>query len=204
MWLTEFLRGLWSPTMWLAGQSWAVMRPCSLFCAWKVLRAAAQQITSVQCCKERVFAWWLLWSYLLGLLAMIKCSICSYQCDNWYSSNRKIACHANFSVGRLFLELARGHLTCRPSIALSWAWHTLRGNIININIFSNIYNIYCYLYRYMILDECVMKVVYWYCRIFWNDVQCNLNAICAIWGRPRQKSPVIPKPARIDGGRSQW
>jgi len=67
-------------------------------------------------------------SYLLGLLAMIKCSICSYQCDNWYSSNRKIACHANFSVGRLFLELARGHLTCRPSIALSWAWHTLRGN----------------------------------------------------------------------------
>ena len=24
----------------------------------------------------------LAWSYLLGLLAMIKCSICSYQCDN--------------------------------------------------------------------------------------------------------------------------
>lgn len=23
-------------------------------------------------------------SYLLGLLAMIKCSICSYQCDSWY------------------------------------------------------------------------------------------------------------------------
>ena len=22
------------------------------------------------------------WAYLLGLLAMIKCSICSYQCDN--------------------------------------------------------------------------------------------------------------------------
>ena len=63
----------------------------------------------------------LLWhqtAYLLGLLAMIKCSICSYQCDNWYSSNRKIACHANFSVGRLFLELARGHLACCPGIAL--------------------------------------------------------------------------------------
>ena len=26
-------------------------------------------------------------SYLLGLLAMIKCSICSYQCDNWYVSH---------------------------------------------------------------------------------------------------------------------
>ena len=23
-------------------------------------------------------------SYLLGLLAKIKCSICSYQCENWY------------------------------------------------------------------------------------------------------------------------
>ncbi|TNV75980.1 hypothetical protein FGO68_gene11847 [Halteria grandinella] len=26
----------------------------------------------------------LLKSYLLGLLAKIKCSICSYQCENWY------------------------------------------------------------------------------------------------------------------------
>ena len=67
-------------------------------------------------------------AYLLGLLAMIKCSICSYQCDNWYSSNRKIACHANFSLGRSFLELARGHLTCCPGIALRWVRHTLRGN----------------------------------------------------------------------------
>ena len=25
-------------------------------------------------------------SYLLGLLAKIKCSICSYQCENWYLS----------------------------------------------------------------------------------------------------------------------
>jgi hypothetical protein len=25
-------------------------------------------------------------SYLLGLLAKIKCSICSYQCENWYST----------------------------------------------------------------------------------------------------------------------
>ena len=32
-------------------------------------------------------------SYLLGLLAMIKCSICSYQCDNWYVSNWRLASH---------------------------------------------------------------------------------------------------------------
>ena len=30
-----------------------------------------------------------IYSYLLGLLAMIKCSICSYQCDNWYTSPSK-------------------------------------------------------------------------------------------------------------------
>ena len=35
-------------------------------------------------------------SYLLGLLAMIKCSICSYQYDNWYSSDRKISMSFNF------------------------------------------------------------------------------------------------------------
>lgn len=55
-------------------------------------------------------------SYLLGLLAMIKCSICSYQCDNWYVSNWRLACHINFSLGRCPLELAQG-----PSrVALAW------------------------------------------------------------------------------------
>ena len=29
-------------------------------------------------------------SYLLGLLAMIKCSICSYQCDNWYAPTKRL------------------------------------------------------------------------------------------------------------------
>ena len=38
-------------------------------------------------------------SYLLGLLAMIKCSICSYQCDNWYASNWRLACHVHFWAG---------------------------------------------------------------------------------------------------------
>ena len=47
-------------------------------------------------------------AYLLGLLAMIKCSICSYQCDNWYVSNWRLACHIYFSVGRCPLELAQG------------------------------------------------------------------------------------------------
>ena len=57
-----------------------------------------------------------LYSYLLGLLAMIKCSICSYQCDNWYVSNWRLACHINFSLGRCPLELAQG-----PSrVALAW------------------------------------------------------------------------------------
>ena len=27
---------------------------------------------------------------------MIKCSICSYQCDNWYVSNWRLACHFTF------------------------------------------------------------------------------------------------------------
>ena len=47
------------------------------------------------------------WAYLLGLLAMIKCSICSYQCDNWYVSNWRLACHSNFCLGWCHLELAQ-------------------------------------------------------------------------------------------------
>ena len=39
---------------------------------------------------------------------MIKCSICSYQCDNWYVSNWRLACHIYFSMGRSPLELAQG------------------------------------------------------------------------------------------------
>ena len=38
-------------------------------------------------------------AYLLGLLAMIKCSICSYQCDNWYNPNWGFSSHFNFSMG---------------------------------------------------------------------------------------------------------
>ena len=62
-------------------------------------------------------------AYLLGLLAMIKCSICSYQCDNWYVSNWRLACHMYFWLGKCALELAR-----RPShVAL--AWHTAGSSI---------------------------------------------------------------------------
>ena len=59
--------------------------------------------------------------YLLGLLAMIKCSICSYQCDNWYVSNWRLACHINFYLGRCPLELAQG-----PS-RVALAWHKAGG-----------------------------------------------------------------------------
>ena len=55
-------------------------------------------------------------TYLLGLLAMIKCSICSYQCDNWYVSNWRLACHINFYMGRCPLELAQG----LSRVALAW------------------------------------------------------------------------------------
>ena len=54
---------------------------------------------------------------------MIKCSICSYQCDNWYVSNWRLACHIYFWLGKCPLELAR-----RPShVAL--AWHIAGGSI---------------------------------------------------------------------------
>jgi len=59
-------------------------------------------------------------AYLLGLLAMIKCSICSYQCDNWYVSNWRLACHINFCLGRCSLELAQ-----RP-LCVALAWHLAR------------------------------------------------------------------------------
>ena len=61
--------------------------------------------------------------YLLGLLAMIKCSICSYQCDNWYVSNWRLACHIYFCLGKRALELAR-----RPS-RVALAWHTAGSSI---------------------------------------------------------------------------
>ena len=60
--------------------------------------------------------------YLLGLLAMIKCSICSYQCDNWYVSNWRLACHMNVSLGSCCPELAQA----LSSVAL--AWHRARGS----------------------------------------------------------------------------
>ena len=62
-------------------------------------------------------------AYLLGLLAMIKCSICSYQCDNWYVSNWRLACHIYFCLGKCSLELAR-----RPSHVVL-AWHFAGGSI---------------------------------------------------------------------------
>ena len=38
-------------------------------------------------------------AYLLGLLAMIKCSICSYQYDNWYARKSSTSVHKIFIGG---------------------------------------------------------------------------------------------------------
>jgi len=43
-------------------------------------------------------------SYLLGLLAMIKCSICSYQCDNWYGFDWIPYLSHQFFLGAWFNE----------------------------------------------------------------------------------------------------
>ena len=40
-------------------------------------------------------------AYLLGLLAKIKCSICSYQCENWYTRHCLVVFHIYFSTSRL-------------------------------------------------------------------------------------------------------
>ena len=53
-----------------------------------------------------------------SFLAMIKCSICSYRCDNWYVSNWRLACYINFLMRRCLPELAWG-----PScVAVTWHW----------------------------------------------------------------------------------
>ena len=41
------------------------------------------------------------------------CCICSYQCDNWYVSNWRLACHINFCWGSVFTSLL-------------WSLHVLR------------------------------------------------------------------------------
>ena len=63
-------------------------------------------------------------SYLLGLLAMIKCSICSYQCDNWYVSNWRLDCHIYFWWGGAFLSLLRSPHVLHQN----WLQLTLWGN----------------------------------------------------------------------------
>ena len=67
-------------------------------------------------CLMALGVWPMCQTYLLGLLAMIKCSICSYQCDNWYVSNRKLACHINFSWGVEIVSLLAAH----SRVALAW------------------------------------------------------------------------------------
>ena len=64
-------------------------------------------------------------SYLLGLLAMIKCSICSYQCDNWYVSNWRLACHLIFQRGGCIQGLPWAPQVLHWHGTLLWATHPL-------------------------------------------------------------------------------
>ena len=54
-------------------------------------------------------------SYLLGLLAKIKCSICSYQCENWYLSSVESHFTLIFPRGQL-TQVYLLILSCRPSL----------------------------------------------------------------------------------------
>ena len=58
-------------------------------------------------------------SYLLGLLAMIKCSICSYQSNNWYASNWRLACHTNWGPSRV----ASGSTPYRVAAGYTNLWY---------------------------------------------------------------------------------
>ena len=53
---------------------------------------------------------------------MIKCSICSYQCDNWYVSNWRLACHNYVCLGRMYAGLAH------DSSRVALAWHKARSS----------------------------------------------------------------------------
>ena len=72
-------------------------------------------------------------AYLPGLLAMIKCSICSYQCENWYVSKLETWLSHLFLMGKCLLELAQVpscvapelHLFgCSPPFGVTQAWNS--------------------------------------------------------------------------------
>ena len=79
--------------------------------------------------------------YLLGLLAMIKCSICSYQCDNWYVSNWRLACHIYFSMGAVSSRACSEALMCCTGLAHCQAQHTLLGNNFDVRFPSVILSV---------------------------------------------------------------
>ena len=67
--------------------------------------------------------------YLLGLLAMINCSICSYQCDNWYNSNWSFCLsHRMFLGSWSSLGLPNKWSVCCSGLAHTWMQQTLIGN----------------------------------------------------------------------------
>ena len=67
-------------------------------------------------------------AYLLGLLAMIKCSICSYQCDNWYISNWRLTCHNNVLSGIVSAGLAQTTLSVALALYFAGSSTPCEGN----------------------------------------------------------------------------
>ena len=79
--------------------------------------------------------------YLLSLLAMIKCSICSYQCDNWYVSNWRLACHIIFVRGGSRLGLPTAPQMLPWHRTLLWATHPQKGNDARVSYIMSLRNV---------------------------------------------------------------
>ena len=67
-------------------------------------------------------------TYIIGLLAMIKCSVCSCQCDNFDPFNLKINCHRIFPWAQLAKVSNTMRSTCKSAIAHGWSWQPRYGN----------------------------------------------------------------------------
>ena len=65
--------------------------------------------------------------YLVGLLAMLKCNICFYQCGNCYVSNWRFACRLIFS-GETACWACPEHLACCIGMAHCYGTQ-IKGNI---------------------------------------------------------------------------
>ena len=119
------------------------------------------QVTSLDLQTGKRSRRWVLWASLLGLLAMIKCSICSCQCDNWYdihcmSSNVTIV----FRWGVWNCELARKTYPCRASFSLLLRAATLSGNKFSIIESNRMTEVICD-FTISRFHDCEIAVVTW-------------------------------------------